>query len=87
MKNRLAAIRHELGGVFADEENTYASFGKDWWSIKYAPRYPEETPGDLIAYGCPLRHDFQLLAPALGLGGVAKRFHTFSDLCECTKGA
>lgn len=77
------AIRHQLGGVFEDRENTYFACGKDWWNILYAPKYPEKTAGDLIAYGSVAHHDFVLMDnPPAGHIATMYKFNTFGDLCD-----
>lgn len=82
MKERIAAIRHELGGVFEDEENTYCSFGKDWWTLAFLPSYPKRSDKDMIVTGIPHCHSFTLEnTPEPGGCRIRYNFHTFGDLC------
>lgn len=82
MKNREEAIRHELGGVFADKENSYFNCGNDWWSVAYLPKYPESTAADVIIYGNPSQHRFSITGNLQSMIPTIIRFNTFGDLCD-----
>lgn len=82
VKTRADELRRRLGGVFTDEENTYCSFGRDWWSIAYKPKYPEKTAGDLIVFGSPERKTFSIMGNLEGLIPTKIEFNDFDDLCD-----
>lgn len=80
METRTESLRHRLGGVFEDKENTYASFGKDWWSIKYAPKFPKDSPEDVTVFGWPIRQEFAISTPNEP-SGTLRTFGSFEELC------
>lgn len=84
METRIENLQRRLGGVFEDKENTYASFGKDWWSLKYAPKYPKDSPEDIAAYGWPIRRKYAVSTPNEPSGTVRK-FSSFEELCCVTR--
>ena len=86
MNNREPGIRHSLGGVFADKENTYWSCGRDWWSLAYMPKYPEKTAADVVAFGIPSKHKFSLTGNFQALIPTTIEFCTFGDMCDYLEG-
>lgn len=79
-------IAHALGNVFwSDFENTYFSNGRDWWSLSYAPKYPEKTAADIVAFGCPSCHDFRIMGNMQALICTEIKFCTFGDMCDYLK--
>lgn len=82
VKRRADELRRRLGGVFADEKNTYFSFGRDWWSIAYSPKYPEKSAGDLVVFGSPERGKFSITGNLEALIPTIINFSDFDDLCD-----
>lgn len=85
MKDRTESIRRQLGGVFADKDQTYFSCGKDWWSIAYLPKYPEKTAADVMVFGCPSKNRFSITGNLESLIPTTLNFCTFGDLCDYLK--
>ena len=74
---------HQLGGPFAETENVYFSQGRDWLSAAYKPKYPEETPGDLIIHVS--RGKPTLMASGIMNGGVTIHCADWDDLIDLFK--